>query len=122
MAVTDDEITSKPQLPRWDVTDIFPSLESPAFAAAHEGMVAELTRLRGLYDEHGVRGGDPHEPSDAEVAGFEQVVDATNALLDQVRTLRAYISSYVTTDATNDTAQAMSSELQAELTELARLT
>jgi oligoendopeptidase F len=122
MAVTEQSTTNAARLPRWDVADIFPSLESPAFAAAHEGLVASLTRLRGLYDEHGVRGGDPHDPSEAEVAGFEQVVDGTNALLDQVRTVTAYISSYVTTDARNDTAQAMSSEVQSELTELARLT
>src|SRR3954468_24511127 len=109
MAVTEEETTAGQPLPRWDVSDMYPSLESPAFAAAHEGMVAELTRLRGLYDEHDVRGGNPHAPSGAEVTAFEQVVNATNALLDQVRTLRAYISSYVTTDARNDTAQAMSS-------------
>ena len=109
-------------LPRWDVADIFPSLDSPAFAAAHEALGAELVRLKGLYDEHGVRGGEPHEPSPAEVAAFEDVVAATNDLLEQVRTTRAYVYAFLETDATDEAAQRTMSELDSELTELSRLT
>src|SRR4051812_24059429 len=122
MAVTEESTTNAARLPRWDVTDIYPSLESPAFAAAHEGLVAELTRLRGLYDEHGVRGGDRHDPTAAELAAFDEVVAATNGLLERNRALNAYVYAFLSTDARDDVAQATASELRSELTELARLT
>ena len=107
--------------PRWDVSDVFPHLGSRSYAAARESLSAEVTRLAGLYDEHDVRGGPRRDVDDEVVDAFESVLDATNAVLDQVRLLNAYISSYVTTDAGHDLAQGELSGLQAELADLAKL-
>ncbi len=107
--------------PRWDVTDVFPDLGSRQFAASREALAADITRLAGLYEEHDVRGGPARDVDDAAVEAFESVLDATNAVLDQVRLLYAYISSYVTTDARHDLAQGELSALQAELAQLAKL-
>ena len=65
-------------LPRWDPTAMFPSLGSRQFAAAHEGLGAEVARLVALYDEHGVGEVPPHAPSPAELAAFDVVLGATN--------------------------------------------
>ena len=54
---------------------------------AHEGVVADLARLVALYDRHDVRGGDPRPPTDADLAAVDEVIGATNELLEQVRTL-----------------------------------
>lgn len=107
--------------PRWDVSHVFPDLSSRRYAASREALSADLTRLAGLYDEHDVRGGAPREVDDEVVEAFEAVLDATNAVLDQVRLLNAYVSSYVTTDARHDLAQGELSSLQSELALLAKL-
>ena len=50
-------------LPRWDVTDVFPSLQSRELTAAREQLGADIVRLVNLYDEHGVGEVAPHSPS-----------------------------------------------------------
>src|SRR5215831_18726481 len=109
MAVTTTE------LPRWDLTPFFPSLESREFAAAHEGIGAGVARLTALYDEHDVRGGDPVELDDAAITAFESVLAETNELHEQLRLVGAYLNGFVTTDARNDEANALQSRLQAEV-------
>ena len=108
-------------LPHWDVTDVFPSIGSREYAAAREELGADLTRLTALYDEHDVRGGDDKTVDDATVAAFESVLAETNEVMDRVKLLSGFLSSYVTTDARNDLAQGELSQLQAELSQLARL-
>lgn len=98
-------------LPRWDVSSVFPSLESKEFASAHESLGAEIDRLVALYDRHDVRGGDHHLDHE-QVAAFEEVVEATNRVLDELRTVQAYVSAFVTTDAGNETAQRRLSDTQ----------
>jgi oligoendopeptidase F len=95
-------------LPRWDVSAIFPALDSPGFAAAHEALVADLDRLTALYDRHDVRGGEARPPTDADISAFDAVLTATNDLLDEVRTLNAYLYTFVSTDARDDEAAARS--------------
>jgi pepF/M3 family oligoendopeptidase len=109
------------QLPHWDVTDVFPSIGSREYASAREELGADLTRLTALYDEHDVRAGDDKLADDATVAAFESVIGETNAVMERVRLLNGYLSSHTTTDARDDTAQGELSQLQAELSQLARL-
>ena len=117
MTAIDEPFT---QLPRWDVSTVFPSLDSREFAAAHEQLTATIDRLVALYDEHDVRGGDRKLDDDA-VKSFEQVVEATNAAREAVRVVIAYVSSFVATDATNAQAQALDSRLRAQLAPLGAL-
>jgi len=115
MAVTATE------LPRWDLTAFFPSLESREFAAAHEALGAGVARLTALYDEHDVRGGAPVALDDATVDAFETVLRETNELQDQLRLVAGYVSAHVTTDARDDEANALQSRLQAEVAPLRTL-
>ncbi len=108
-------------LPRWDLSDVFPSIGSREFAAAREALGADLTRLTALYDEHDVRGGDNKSVDDATVAAFNEVLDETNTALERIRVLSAYLNSFVTTDARDDQASSEMSRLQAELTQMSRL-
>ena len=109
------------QLPHWDVTDVFPSIGSREYAAAKEELGADLTRLTALYDEHDVRAGDDKKADDATVVAFDRVLDETNAVMERVRVLSGYLSSHTSTDARDDLAQGELSQLQAELSQLARL-
>jgi len=108
--------------PRWDLSGIFPSLASRELRSAHEGIVADLGRLQTLYDHHQVRAGAGAPLTSRDVAAFEEVVAATNAFLEQVKTLSAYIRALVTTDASDDHASTLLSQLQADLVGLHSLT
>ena len=109
-------------LPHWDVEGFFPSVQSREVAVAHEGIVADLARLTALYDRHGVRGGEPRPPVADDLAAMDEVVGATNDLLEQVRLLGAYLYTFVSTDATDDEAAGRRSRLQTDLADLTKLT
>ncbi|HEX5265972.1 MAG TPA: M3 family oligoendopeptidase [Acidimicrobiales bacterium] len=100
-------------MPRWDVSEYFPSLESPEFAAAQEALGADVDRLAALYDEHDVHGGDRRTVDAAAVAAFEAVVSATNRVFESQRLLSAYVQAFVTTDARDALAASTASQLQA---------
>lgn len=102
------------QLPRWDLSGIFPSLDGREFSSAHEAFAAAVTRLRALYDTHDVRSGDPHAPTAGEVAAFDEVIAATNEVLADARTLAAYVNAHSATDARNDRAARLRSQLQVQ--------
>ncbi len=104
-------MTTFDALPRWDATDLFPSLGSRQLAAAREGLGAELDRLVAAYDAHGVGAVDPHPPSPEDVAALEEVLTATNEVEQAHATLTAYVASYVTTDSRDGEAQGIYSTL-----------
>jgi pepF/M3 family oligoendopeptidase len=108
-------------LPRWDVSVIYPSLGSRELAAASEGLVADLTRLRALYDRYDIRGGEPREPTDDDFVAIDAVIDATNDLLTQIRRVGAYLYAHVTTDARNPDAARLQSRVQADTASLTTL-
>src|SRR5256885_7238780 len=108
-------------LPRWDLTPFYPSLESREFAGAHESIGAGVARLTALYDTHDVRDGNPVELDDDTVKAFEEVVKESNELQDEVRLVNAYLYAFITTDAHEDRAAAMHSQLQAQLAPLRTL-
>src|SRR4051812_19564585 len=101
-------------LPRWDLSAFYPGLDSREFAGAHESIGAGVARLAALYDEHDVRGGDPVELDAAAIGAFEAVIAATNDLQDELRLVNAYLYGFVTTDARDDKAAALQSQLQAQ--------
>jgi oligoendopeptidase F len=103
-------------LPRWETTAFFPGLASPEFAAAHEALGASVARLGALYDAKGVRATDDPDPADADA-----VLDATNEVLDELRLVTAYVHAFVTTDARDDLASGLASELRAVAAPLAPL-
>src|SRR5438552_6463249 len=100
-------------LPRWDMTSIFPSLESPEFAESFAAAKREVQALVPLFDSHQVRRAENSAVSAERVQAYEAVTGRLNAMLQTMQTLRSYIGAFVATDAGNDTAQALLSELRA---------
>src|SRR6476661_5300392 len=99
---TGDAAGSGERLPRWELASFFPSLDSREFAVAHEALLADLGRLRTLYDEHEVG----TEAVPATVEAIEAVVEGTNEVMEQVRLLGAYLYAHIAADATDDQAAA----------------
>ncbi len=118
-------MTVTEELPTWDLTSIFPSLDSREFAAAHERLTADIGRLAALYDDRGVRAIDGRVPGTAlspdEVAAFGDVLEATNRVQEEVRLLTSYLHGFISTDARDDHATAVLSELQPRLVRLRTL-
>lgn len=109
-------------LPRWDVSTVFPSLESPEFAAGFTAAVTRVDELTALFDELGVGRLELSPAVDsALVAAVERVINAMNETLAAYRTLSSYIYSYVVTDSHDTTAQARQSEAQRQSVRLAQL-
>ena len=109
--------------PRWDLDPIYRGLDDRAFTGALEGVYADIGRLAALYDQLDIRTTEPRTPTDADVAGLEAVVDATNALQVELKRISAYLYALTTTDSSDDRAAALQVELQtraAPLTPLAK--
>lgn len=110
-----------PAPPHWDMTPIFPSLESPEFAQSFASAVREIGALEALFDECDVRRLDTFPPTEQAVARMERVLAAYNNLLDHVRTLDAYIHAFVSVDSRDEVAKARASEFQLRTLALAQL-
>lgn len=108
-------------LPHWDMTVVYPGLESKEFQAGFQSVVASIEQLGKLFDQHGIAKRDPAPLDDATVQAFEAVANALNAAYEDVRTTMAYVSSFVSTDSRNDLAQAKQSELQQHFVRLTML-
>ena len=120
MALADPTDTAA--LPHWDVTPFFPSLGSRELSAAHEGLLADLGRLRSRFDELEVHGGEHREVTDQDVAAVDELVPALNELLDQMRLVGAFVYAHVSTNARDDEAATLQSRLQADTAGLTTLT
>ncbi|MCA1840480.1 MAG: M3 family oligoendopeptidase [Actinomycetota bacterium] len=107
MAIDNEEL----QLPNWDMTVVFPGLDSKAFNDEFTRLTSEVPRLEKLFDDHGIRRTDSSEITDERIAAFDEVVQRMNTFSRDFETLEAYVYSFLATDSRNDLAQAKVSEL-----------
>src|SRR3954471_17576125 len=114
-------IASEETLPRWDLSPFYPSLDSREFAAAHEGVGAGVARLTALYDAHDVREGQEVELDDDLLKAFEEVIAETNGLQDELRLVNAYLYGFIATDARDEGANGLHSQLLAQAAPLRTL-
>jgi pepF/M3 family oligoendopeptidase len=108
-------------LPHWDMTTVYPGLQSPEFAQGFAQVVQDINELAELFDLHFINE-QPAITVDASVVRtFEVITERYNSVLDTTRTLSTYISCFVTTNSQDDLAQAKMSELQLSLVRLSQL-
>jgi oligoendopeptidase F len=112
---------SQHALPHWDVSSVYPSLESAEFEAGLQAAIGSIDKLAALFDEHHIGRQDPIHIDEAVASRFETVTSQYNAVLDETNTLSAYISSFVSTNSRNALAQAKRSEFQQHLMKLSLL-
>ena len=108
-------------LPHWNLSQIFPALDSPEFAAAFAHALAEIGALEQLFEERGIDRRDGPQISGTTIDTFETVIGRLNELLEQTGTISSYIYSFISTDSRNTAAQAQMSALQKELVRLSKL-
>ena len=113
--------TAESALPRWNVSTVYPGLESPEFAAGFRETVQAIHDLGALFDAERIERRDSPAIDTATVASFERVIAGYNDVVMRARTLSAYISSFVSTDSRDAVAQARQSELRQQFVALAQL-
>jgi pepF/M3 family oligoendopeptidase len=99
-------------LPHWDLSNVYPGLESDEFARAIDQLKSQLDDLDSTISAHQIAktGVMPANVSQlAHVIG--RYLDKRNALLRLYRTLLSYVYAFVTTDSYNTTAKRAMSEL-----------
>ena len=101
--------------PRWDLTNVFPSIESTEFQAAFAVFNTSVADLGDYFVEVVSKAG-PHTPPDQLGPIVGKVVESFNAIYKLSSTLEPYIYSFVSTDSHNKTAtQTLSKYEQARL-------
>ncbi len=108
-------------LPHWDMTVVYPSLESIEFEQGFSQAVQGIHKLVRLFDEDHIMEQPPAALTDDVIHIFETVVKRYNAVLDTTTTLSVYIMCFVTTNTQDNLAQAKWSELQQPLVSLRKL-
>lgn len=107
--------------PRWDMTVIYPGLDSHEFDDGLQAIVREIEDLQELFDRYHIE----QQPAGTYTADtgqtFEIVANRFATVTDAASTIRAYVHSFVATDSRDTLAQARMSELQRHLLLLAQL-
>jgi oligoendopeptidase F len=116
-----DRMTTAAALPHWDMTVVFPSLESAEFDEAFKIFADDVANLGAVFEEHGIGRHEPAPIDAVTIQTFDVLVDRFNSVLAQARTLGAYITAFVATDSRDDLAEAKRSEMQQPLVRLAQL-
>jgi oligoendopeptidase F len=100
---------------RWDLSNVYPSLESDKFVTAKLDVKRELDELDAFLAEHRVmRSANQMNAQEAHQLKFivDEYLNRTNAALRLYSTLNAFVSSYVTTESYNTSAKRLESELE----------
>lgn len=99
-------------LPHWDMTVVYPGLDSPEFDQGFAHFAEQVADLVQLFDIHKVQAQPTSALNDATVSTFEIITTRMNALLEGAQTLGAYLGCFVNTNTQDTLAQARYSEFQ----------
>ncbi len=97
-------------IPRWDLSNVYPSLESPEFEAAIADAKAQIEAMQ-EYVSRASRA-DASTPKAELAALLGEGVDRSNKLWELIGTLWPYISSFVSTNSRDTLAMKKFSEFQ----------
>ena len=98
-------------IPRWDLSNVFTSLESKEFDAALVKVKTRIDDLENLFTEK-MTGMDGETPARILAPMIGEAIVKFNDLYELSGTLRAYIMSFVATDSHNMLAMKKMSEFQ----------
>src|SRR5829696_456184 len=100
------------ELPRWDLSALFPGLESPEFVEGFNRLLSGIDHLINLFDEVGITATPASRSEIAPLADFEQVLNALNDVSRQLESMGSYLFGCISTDSRNELAQARFSQFQ----------
>ena len=101
------------QLPRWNLSNVFPGLESDDLKKALRELKSQADALDAFLDSHKVSRNFPNGQNVAEAKRcIDGYVERANSALRLHSTINAYVASFVTTDSFNTNAKRLESELE----------
>lgn len=98
-------------IPRWDLSNVFPSIESPEFQAATENVKRQIEELEQFLGGR-VSQANVSTPTTKLGALLGEAVNRFNALQETGYTLYSYLQSFVTTNSRDTVAMKKMSEFQ----------
>ncbi|MCW5878602.1 MAG: M3 family oligoendopeptidase [Anaerolineales bacterium] len=102
-------------VPRWDLTNVYPSLESKEYQAAFQDLLKQLDEIEAYVRQERIEKSE-NGPAQTELDDLARVlteaVDKRNKVSRLYGTLGAFIASYTTTDSFNQEARRAESELE----------
>lgn len=99
-------------LPHWDLSVVYPSLDSPEFAEGFQRIKQQVSDLKSLFDQAAIQYSENQVLDSATIATFETVTNAFNQTQDAMMTNFSYVMGFVATDTRDTLAQARFSEMQ----------
>lgn len=99
-------------LPRWDLSNVYPSFESDEFARATVDLKNQLAALDRFLDGNGISRATPKVELSKAKARMDEYLNRMNIAQRLYSTINAFIASYVTTDSYNTAAKRLESELE----------
>jgi pepF/M3 family oligoendopeptidase len=100
-------------LPQWDLSNVYPGLESREFSEAVAELKAKLDDMDAYLAQKEIGRGGVRPKDSARLAEIiDGYVDGMNDLIRLFGTLEAYIHSFVSTDSYNTKAKRLESELE----------
>ena len=97
--------------PRWDLSNVYPGLDSAELAADLKLFPQMLAALEKEFDEHAAPLTSDSDPA-VLAAALNSLVDQTNALITKISTIGSYLHSFVSTDSFNKDALKLLSEYE----------
>jgi pepF/M3 family oligoendopeptidase len=109
---------SETPLPHWDMSIVYPGLDSVEFKDAFQSLVQMVDQLVALFDRYDIISREPFPVDDGIVQTFEMVLDQYNAVLKEIWTLETYLNCFINTNSRNELAQAKLSEFKQQTKQL----
>ena len=107
--------------PRWDMSVVYPGLDSPAFDQDFTHFTQQVASLVQLFEAKSILAQPVAKLDDALIHTFEEVTTRYNDVREEATTLEAYLSCFVTANTQDTLAQTRYSEFQQHAARLSLL-
>ena len=107
-------------LPHWDLSNVYPGLDSPEFETSFHEAVGLIDALEAYLDSHQINRDSDQTSKDLSTLSSQTsaLIGMLNSCFKLVHTLNNYVYCYITTDSYNSLAAQQYSRIQAQLVRL----
>ena len=109
-------------LPHWDMSPIYPGLDSAEFKAGFDALGEAIAETASLFDTHGIMlHAEPIPIDEKTVETFEITLNQLNTVSTDANLHRAYIMGFISTNSRDTLAQTWLSKWQLQMTSFQKL-
>ena len=112
--------TTADNLPRWDLSNVYPGLVSPEFETAYQEAIRLIDNLEGYLTENQINRDQPQSAGDLPDLSkrISDIIDQLNNAFTLVYTLNNYVYCFTSTDSYDNLAMRQYSKIQVQLVRL----